>query len=88
VRARTGGCGSGSSLTDTSEKLQDLSAVLDHITLLEELKQNVNIADMNVSSIHATMRDKGDVDAVTLAKNFGIGIEGTKRTRLVTTQRG
>jgi hypothetical protein len=47
------------SYSDTSAKLQDLSAVLDHSTLLAELKQNVNIADMNVSSIHATMRDKG-----------------------------
>jgi hypothetical protein len=34
------------------------------------------------------MRDKGGVDAVALAKNFGIGIEAAKRTRLVTTQRG
>jgi hypothetical protein len=42
---------------------------------------------MNVSYIHATMRDKGGVDAVTLATNFGIGIEAAKRTRLVTTQR-
>jgi hypothetical protein len=58
--------------------------VLDNSTLLAELKHNFNIADMNVSSIHATM----SVDAVTLAKNFGIGIEAAKRTRLVTTQRG
>jgi hypothetical protein len=43
---------------------------------------------MNVSSIHATLIDKGGVNAVTLAKNFGIGIEAAKRTRLVTTQRG
>jgi hypothetical protein len=77
------------SYSDTSAKLQDLSAVLDHNTLLAELKHNASIADMNVSSIHATMRDKGGgVDAVTLANNFGIGIEGAKRTRLVTTQRG
>jgi hypothetical protein len=76
------------SYNNNSAKLQDLSAVLEHSTLLAELKQNVNIADMNVSSIHATMRDKGGVDAVTLAKNFGIGIEAAKRTRLVTTQRG
>jgi hypothetical protein len=76
------------SYSDTSSKLQDLSTVLDHSTLLAELKQNVNIADMNVYSIHATMRDKGGVDAVTLAKHFGIGIEAIKRMRLVTTQRG
>jgi hypothetical protein len=76
------------SYSDTSAKLQDLSAVLDHSTLLAELKHNVNIADMNVSSIHATVRDKGGVDAVPLANNFGIGIEAANRTRLVTTQRG
>jgi hypothetical protein len=76
------------SYSDTSEKLQDLSIVFDNITLLAKLKHNVNIADMNVSYIHATMRDKGGVDAVTLVKNFGIGIEAAKRTRLVTTQRG
>jgi hypothetical protein len=34
------------------------------------------------------MRDKGGIDAATLAKNWGIGIEAAKRTRLVTTQRG
>jgi hypothetical protein len=76
------------SYSDTSAKLQDLSAVLDHITFIAELKQNINIADMNVSSIHATMRDKGGIDAVTLAKTFGTGIEASNRTRLVTTQRG
>jgi hypothetical protein len=69
------------SYSDTSAKLQDLSIVLDNNTLLAELKYNVNIADLNVSSIHATMRDKGGVDAATLAKNFGIGIEAAKRMR-------
>jgi hypothetical protein len=34
------------------------------------------------------MRDKGGIDAATLAKNWVIGIEAAKRTRLVTTQRG
>jgi hypothetical protein len=34
------------------------------------------------------MRDKAGVDAATLAKNWGIGLEAAKRTRLVTTQRG
>jgi hypothetical protein len=34
------------------------------------------------------MRDKGVIDAATLAKNWGIGIEAAKRTRLVTIQRG
>jgi hypothetical protein len=76
------------SYSDTSAKLQDFYIVLDNITLLTELKHNANISDMNVSSIHATMQEKGGVDAVTLAKNFGIGIEAAKRTRLVNTQRG
>jgi hypothetical protein len=34
------------------------------------------------------MREKAGVDAAKLAKNWGIGIEAAKRTRLVTTQRG
>jgi hypothetical protein len=34
------------------------------------------------------MRHKWGFDAATLAKNWGIGIEAAKRTRLVTTQRG
>jgi hypothetical protein len=63
------------SYSDTSEKLQYLFIVLDNNTLIAELKHNVKIADMNVSSIHETMRDKGGVDAVTLTNNFGIGIE-------------
>jgi hypothetical protein len=74
--------------SDTSAKLQDLSIVLDNSTLLAELKHNVNIADMNMSSIHAKMRDKGGVDDVTLENNFGTGIEVAKIMRLVTTQRG
>jgi hypothetical protein len=49
------------SYSDTSAKLQDLYIVLDNGTLLEELKNNLNIDDMNVSSIHATMRDKGEL---------------------------
>jgi hypothetical protein len=61
---------------------------LDNNTLLAELKHNVNIADLNVSYIHATLRDTGGVAAATLAMNFGIGIEEAKRARLVTTQRG
>jgi hypothetical protein len=76
------------SYSDTLAKLQDLSIFLDNSTLLAEPKYYVNIADLNVSSIHATMRDKGGVDAATLANNFGIGIEAAKRKRLVTTQRG
>jgi hypothetical protein len=76
------------SYSDTSAKLQDMSIVLENNTLLAELKHNFNIADMNVSSIHETMRGKGGVDAATLATNFGIRIEAAKRTRLVTTKRG
>jgi hypothetical protein len=43
---------------------------------------------LNVSLVKSEMRDKGGIDAATLAKNWGIGIEAAKRTRLVTTQRG
>jgi hypothetical protein len=38
--------------------------------------------------VKSEMRDKGGIDSATLAKNWGIGIEAAKRTRLVTTQRG
>jgi hypothetical protein len=76
------------SYSNTSAKLQDFSIVLDNNTLLAELKHNVSIDDVSVSSIHAAMRDKGGVDAATLDTNFGVGIEAAKRTRLVTTQRG
>jgi hypothetical protein len=41
-----------------------------------------------VSLVKSEMRDKAGVYAATLAKNWGIGIEAAKRTRLVTTQRG
>jgi hypothetical protein len=34
------------------------------------------------------MRDNAGIDAATLANNWGIGIEASKRMRLVTTQRG
>jgi hypothetical protein len=34
------------------------------------------------------MRDKAGADAATLAKNWGLGIEASKRMRLETTQRG
>jgi hypothetical protein len=67
-------------------KLQDLSAVLDDGTLLAELDDN-NL-NLNVSLVKSEMRDKGGIDAATLAKNLGIGIEADKRTHLVTTQRG
>jgi hypothetical protein len=72
--------------SDTSTKLQDLSPVLDDGTLLAEL-DNIK-TNLNVSLVKSEMRDKAGVDAITLANNWGIGIEAAKRTRLVTTQRG
>jgi hypothetical protein len=66
--------------------LQDLSAVIDDGTLLAELDEN-NL-NLNVSMVKSEMRDKGGIDAATLATNWGIGIEAAKRTRLVTTERG
>jgi hypothetical protein len=68
--------------------LHDLSIVLDDSTLLAEFDRNTNISDLNLSSVIAMIRDKEGVDAATFAKNWGIGIEAAKRTRLVTTQRG
>jgi hypothetical protein len=75
-----------SKYSDTSAKLQDFSAVLDGGTLLAELDDNS--LNFNISLVKSEMRDKAGVDAATLAKNWGIGLEAAKRTRLVTTQRG
>jgi hypothetical protein len=70
-----------SKYSDTSAKLQDLSAVLDDGTLLAELDEsNLNL---NVSMVKSKMRDKVGIDAATLAKNWGIWIEAAKRTRLL-----
>jgi hypothetical protein len=44
--------------------------------------------NLNISLVKSEMRDKSGVDAATLAKNWGIGIEAVKKMRLVTTQRG
>jgi hypothetical protein len=71
-----------------SGDLQDLSVGLDDSTLLAELNWHANIPALSLSSVNATMRDKGGVDAETLANNWEIGIEVVKRTHLVTTQRG
>jgi hypothetical protein len=60
--------------------------VLDDGALLAELDDN-NL-NLSISLVKYEMRDKAGVDAATLAKNWGIGIEAAKRTRLVTTQRG
>jgi hypothetical protein len=54
--------------------LQDLSIVLDDNTLLPKLERNVKISEVNISSAIATTREKGQVDAAILAKNWGIGI--------------
>jgi hypothetical protein len=75
-----------SKYSDTSAKLQDLSAVLDDGTMLAELDESNS--NLNVSMVKSEMRDKGGIDAVTLANNWGIGTEAAKRTRPVTTQRG
>jgi subtilase family serine protease len=72
--------------SDTSAKLQDLSAVLDDGTLLVELDETNS--NLNVSMVKSEVRDKGGIYAATLANNWGIGIEAANRTRLVTTQRG
>jgi hypothetical protein len=74
--------------SNTTIKLQSLSLTLDDSYLLQEMKSHVHISEVIMSSLTADMRDGGGVDAATLAKNFGIGIEAAKRTRLVTTQRG
>jgi hypothetical protein len=72
--------------SDTSAKLQDLSPVLDDGTLLTELYNVTTTTDLKVSLVKSDMRDKAGVDPVTLAKNWVIGIEAAKGTRLVTTQ--
>jgi hypothetical protein len=72
-----------SKYSDTSAKLQDLSSVLDDGTLSAELDEN-NL-NLNISLVKSEMRDKAGVDAATLANNWGIGLEVTKRKRLVTT---
>jgi hypothetical protein len=74
--------------SDIATKLQELSPVLDDATLLAKLESVTTTTDLNVSLVKSEMRDKAGVDAATLAKNGGIGIEAAKRTRLVTTQRG
>jgi hypothetical protein len=74
--------------SDTSSKLQDLSAVLYYGTLLAKLDNVTTTTDLNVSLVKYEMRDQAGVDAATLAKEWGIGIEAAKRTCLVTTRRG
>jgi hypothetical protein len=76
------------SFSDTTIKMQALSLKLDDSSLLQEMICHVHISEVNMSSLKANMRDGGGVYAATLAKNFGIGIDAAKRTRLVTTKRG
>jgi hypothetical protein len=73
---------------DTSEKLQDLSPLLDNGTFIALLESVTNTTDLNVFLVRSEMRDKAGVDYATLAKNWGIGIEAAKRTLLVKTQKG
>jgi hypothetical protein len=75
-----------SKYSDTSAELQDLSPMFYDGMLLAEL-DNIT-PNLNVSLVKSEMRRKAGVDAATLAKNWGIGIEVAKRMRLVTTQRG
>jgi hypothetical protein len=74
--------------SDTTIKLQAISLTLDDSSLLQEMTSHVHISEVKMSSLTADMRDGGGVDVATLAKNCRIGIEASKRTRLVTTQRG
>jgi hypothetical protein len=74
--------------SDTTIKLQALSLTLDDSSLLQEMTIHVHISEVNMSSLTANMRDGGGVDVSTLAKNYGIGIEAAKRTRLMTNKRG
>jgi uncharacterized protein (DUF305 family) len=74
--------------SDTTIKLQALSLTLDDSSFLQEMMSHVHISEVNMSSLTADMCDGGGVDVASLAKNFGIGIEAAKRTRLMTTQRG
>jgi hypothetical protein len=74
--------------SETSAKLQDLSAVLDDGTILAELDCLTTTTYLNLSLVNPKMRDKAGVCAATLDNNCWIEIEAAKRTRLVTIQRG
>ena len=73
--------------SDTDAKLQHINEALDDKTLLAGLHRNVQISEVNMSSLNVTVR-KGGVDVPTLARNLGISLEAASRTRAVTTQRG
>jgi hypothetical protein len=72
--------------SDTGVKLQNINEALNDKILLAGLNRHVDISEVNVSSLHATMR-KGGVDVSTLAMKLGISLEVAKRTHAVTTQR-
>jgi hypothetical protein len=74
--------------SDTTAKLQDLPPVFDYGTLFAELDNVTTDTYLNVSLVKYETRDKAGFDAATLANNWRIGIEASKRKRLLTTQRG
>jgi hypothetical protein len=55
--------------SDTSAKLQDLSAVFDDRILLAELDCLATTTYLNVSLVNSEMRDNSGVDAAILAKD-------------------
>jgi hypothetical protein len=76
------------SFSETTIKLQALSLTLYNSSLLQEMTSQLQVSEVNMSSLKANMRGGRGFYAATLPKNFGIGVEVAKRTRLVTTQRG
>jgi hypothetical protein len=73
--------------SDTDVKLQKINEAINDKTLLVGLNRHLHISEVNMSSLHATMMN-GGVDVPTLARNLGISLEVSNRTRAVTTQRG
>jgi hypothetical protein len=73
--------------SDTDAKLQHINEALNDKTLLVGMNRHVHISELNMLSLHVTVR-KGGFDVPTLARNLGISLEVAKRTRTVTTQRG
>jgi hypothetical protein len=55
---------------------------------LRQKEAEIKNSNLNISLVKSEMRHKAGIDAATLAKNWGIGLEAAKRTRPVTTQRG
>jgi hypothetical protein len=63
--------------SDTDAKLQNINESLNYKTLLAGLNRHVHIFEVNMSSLHATVR-KGGLDVSTLARNLGISLEVAK----------